>query len=94
MDHLVEAAADARRQAVLDHAIGTYVEHGYKVESVHGFQAVMVKRRSVFTLFNALMTVVTAGLWLIVMVIRAIDPLVDRAVLTVDRRGELHGRFS
>ena len=94
MDDTLDVTSEERRRAVLDHAIGTYVEHGYKVESVHGFQAVMVKRRSVFTLFNALMTVVTAGLWLIVMVIRAIDPLVDRAVLTVDRRGELHGRFS
>lgn len=93
MDEVV-AGQDERRMAVLNHAIGTYVEHGYRVESAHGYQAVVVKRRSALTLFNAVMTVLTAGFWLIVILVRTIDPLVDRAVLNVDADGKLHGRFS
>lgn len=40
---------------------------------------------------NVLLTIVTAGFWLLILALRLLNWPVDRAVLTVDEHGELDG---
>lgn len=79
---------------MLDRAVARYVQHGYTVTSNTGRQAVVVKRQRVNVLVNLLLTVVTAGVWLIVLALRLLNWPTDRAVLTIDAAGELSGEFS
>lgn len=101
-DHFVDPGRVARggqltaeeRRDVLDRAVVRYVQHGYKVESNTGTRAVVAKRQRVFVLPNVALTLVTGGLWLIVLAVKLLNWPSDRAVLTVDAAGELHGEFS
>jgi hypothetical protein len=85
---------DQERRAILDRAVTKYVERGYRVDSNTGRQAVVSKRQRVHLLSNLLLTLVTGGLWLIVLAIRLLNWPSDRAVLTVDASGRLQGEFS
>lgn len=101
-DHFVDPGGVARggqlteddRRALLDRVVAKYVQHGYSVESNNGHQAVVVKRQRLNVLLNLLLTVVTGGLWLIVLGVRLLNWPTDRAVLTIDAAGELRGDFS
>jgi hypothetical protein len=86
--------SEAERRAILDHAVARYVEHGYRVESNTGRQAVVSKKQRVSVLLNLLLTLITGGLWLIVLAVRLLNWPTDRAVLTVTASGELQGEFS
>jgi hypothetical protein len=84
----------AERRALLDRAVAKYVQHGYRVASNDGRRAVVTKRQQVNVLLNLLLTIVTGGLWLVVLALRLLNWPTDRAVLTVDESGELRGEFS
>jgi hypothetical protein len=85
---------EEERRALLDRAVARYVQHGYSVTSNDGHQAVVVKRQRVNVLLNLLLTIVTGGLWLVVLALRLLNWPTDRAVLTIDSAGELSGEFS
>jgi len=101
-DHFVDPGGVARggqlseddRRAILDRAVAKYVQHGYSVKSNNGRQAVVVKRQQVNVLLNLGLTIITGGLWLIVLALRLLNWPTDRAVLTIDAAGELRGEFS
>jgi hypothetical protein len=86
--------SDDERRAMLDRAVAKYVQHGYTVKSHTGYQAVVVKRQRVNVLLNLGLSLITGGLWLIVLALRLLNWPTDRAVLSVDAAGELHGEFS
>lgn len=82
------------RRAILDRAVARYVQHGYRVQSDSGTQAVVAKRQRVSVFPNLLLTVVTGGIWLVFLGFRLLNWPTDRAVLSVDAAGELTGEFS
>jgi hypothetical protein len=84
----------SERQAILDRAVARYVQHGYRVQSHTGTQAVVARRQRVHVLPNLLLAVVTGGIWLGFLGIRLLNWPTDRAVLSVDASGELTGEFS
>lgn len=85
---------DGERRSILDRAVTKYVQHGYSVRSNTGRQAVLVKRQSVNVPLNALLALLTGGLWLILLALRLLNWPTDRVVLSVDESGELQGEFS
>ena len=85
---------EADRRAVLDRAVAKYVQHGYRVESHTGWQAVVAKRQQVHVLLNVALALVTGGLWLIVLAIRLLNWPIDRVVLSIDEHGLITPSFS
>ncbi|MDQ0735319.1 hypothetical protein [Arthrobacter agilis] len=73
----------------LDAAVADYVRRGYAVESRTNTQAVMAKKRRIGWFWNILLSIVTGGLWLIVVIVRLINRKVDRVVLNADPTGML-----
>lgn len=86
--------SDADRRSILDRAVTKYAQHGYSVVSNTGRQAVVSKRQRVNVPVNALLALLTGGLWLVVLALRLLNRPVDRVVLTVDDSGDLRGEFS
>jgi hypothetical protein len=85
---------DEERRSILDRAVTRYVEHGYRVRSNTGRQAVVAKRQSVNVPLNAVLAILTGGFWLILLAVRLLNWPTDLVVLSVDETGELQGRFS
>jgi hypothetical protein len=85
---------EAQRRAVLERAVDAYVQEGYKLESLSSWQAVVTRRQRVRVGVNVLLTVITAGFWLLILALRLLNWPVDRAVLTIDADGNLGGAFS
>ena len=87
-------STEAQRGAVLERAVDAYVQEGYRLESLSSWQAVVTRRQRVRVGVNLLLTIVTAGFWLVILALRLLNWPVDRAVLTVDEHGVLDGAFS
>jgi len=85
---------DEERRAILDRAVTKYVQHGYRVRSNSGRQAVVAKRQPVNVLLNAVLAILTGGFWLILLAIRLLNWPTDVVVLSVDESGVLQGEFS
>ncbi len=86
--------SDAEQRVVLDRVVAKYVQHGYSVQSNTGRQAVVTRRQRVQVGLNLAMTVLTGGIWLLVLAIRLLNWPTDRVVLTIDRHGVLTPEFS
>ena len=71
----------------LDAQVAQYVAKGFAVESRTESQAVLVKRSRIGLFWNVLLTVVTGGLWLIVIAYRLINRKSSRVVLTAREDG-------
>ena len=86
--------SDAEQRVVLDRVVAKYVQHGYSVQSNTGRQAVVTRRQRVQVGLNLALTVLTGGIWLLVLAIRLLNWPTDRVVLTIDRHGVLTPEFS
>ena len=77
------------RIAALDEEVAEWVRHGWRVESRSDFQAVLVSGKPVSHLLHAILTVLTAGLWLIGWLIVAFTGGEERELLSVDPYGNV-----
>lgn len=73
----------------MDQAVEKYVSRGYGVESRTESQVVMSKKATIGWFWNLLFTIITAGLWLLVVLYRLINRKTYRVVLTIDPDGRL-----
>ena len=73
----------------MDQAVAQYVRQGWAVESRTDTQAVLTRKPRIGWFWNILLTLLTGGLWLIVVVFKLINRKVERRVLTVDQSGNL-----
>lgn len=67
---------------MLDQKVAEYVARGYAVESRTDTQAVVSRRKRIGWFLNTVVTVLTGGLWLIVVLYKVINRKVERVVLT------------
>lgn len=80
---------DAQRGAVLNAEVARLARDGYTVESNANMQAVLVKVRRMGWFWNTVLVIVTAGLWLIYVIYRALNRKKDTVILTVDQYGNV-----
>ncbi len=73
----------------MDQAVARYVRNGWAVESRTDTQAVLTRKPKIGWFWNILLSVLTGGLWLIVVVFKLINRKVERKVITVDAVGNL-----
>ncbi|PJJ72330.1 hypothetical protein CLV46_1897 [Diaminobutyricimonas aerilata] len=84
--------SEAQRAEILNTAVAGYVRKGWAAEAISGTQAVLVKTKRIGWFWNLILVLITAGLWLIYVVYRALNRKQKRLVLFVDERGQVHTR--
>ena len=81
---------------IADHALNAevarYTGKGYGVESSTPGQVVLAKKRRVGLFWNVVLSIITGGLWLIVVLYRVLNRKHDRVVLYVDASGAVKRR--
>ncbi len=85
-----DAITTDQQQAILSAEIARYISQGYTAEAVLGATATLTKNKRIGWFWNTVLTVLTAGLWLIVVIFRVVNRKRYTIVLTVDRSGRLH----
>lgn len=78
--------------AVLNAEVARYAARGWTVSSVQGQQAVLQRQKRIGWFWNLILTLVTGGLWLIVVIIRVVNRKVESLIVTVDAYGRISTR--
>jgi len=74
---------------MLDQAVAKYVAQGWAIESRTDTQVVLTRKPKLGWFWNILLTVLTGGLWLIVVFFKLVNRKVERKVLTADTAGNV-----
>jgi len=89
-DNLTALPTDAERRAELVKRLRKYRSDGYAVElSADGFTATLSRKRKLGLWLNLILTILTAGLWLIVVAIKLVNRKTETVVLFVDEAGKI-----
>ncbi len=78
---------DAERRAALDSRVARELADGGNLESQTGYNAVIVKGKKVNHILHLILSVLTAGVWLIVWAILVLTNKRQRIVLHVNDSG-------
>ncbi|KQQ52638.1 hypothetical protein ASF68_10080 [Plantibacter sp. Leaf314] len=78
--------------AVLNAEVARYAARGWSVSSVQGQQAVLQRQKRIGWFWNLVLTLITGGLWLIVVIIRVVNRKVESLIVTVDAYGRISTR--
>ena len=78
------------RKEILGRHISSMVAQGFRVESQSDFQAVMVKGKDVNHILHLILSLVTAGLWLLVWLLLIVTGGEKRSMITVDNFGNVN----
>lgn len=74
---------------MLDQAVAKYVGQGWAIESRTETQAVLTKKARIGWFWNITLSVLTGGIWLLVVIYKLVNRKVERKVLTVDAAGNV-----
>lgn len=80
-------ATEEERRAALDRSVAQYLAGGSVLESTTGTTAVLVTGKPVNHILHLVLSLLTAGLWLIVWVVMILTNHRQRIVLTVGEDG-------
>lgn len=80
---------DEARLAKLNAEVAKYARQGWHVQSVTGFQAVLSRNKKIGFFWNAVLTLITGFIWLIVVAYRVINRKKRTLILTVDAYGKV-----
>jgi hypothetical protein len=70
------------RGTTVDQAVAQYINKGWAVESRTDTQVVLTKKARIGFFWNLVLSVLTGGLWLLVVLYKVINRKVERKVLT------------
>lgn len=87
-------ATDAVRRAALDARIARELADGATLESQSGYNAVLVKGKKVNHILHLILSVITAGFWLIVWAILVLTNRRQRIVLHANEAGVVEASVS
>jgi hypothetical protein len=82
--------SEESRTQVLNAEVARYAQQGWTVQTVNAGQAVLSKVRRMGWFWNTIGVIITAGLWLIYVIYRALNRKRDTVILTVDAYGRIH----
>ena len=74
---------------VVDQAVAKYVSEGWAVESRTDSQVVLSKRARIGWFWNIVLSLLTGGLWLLVVLFKVLNRKTERVVLTLDPSGRV-----
>lgn len=82
-------SVDARR-AALTKALRKYSSEGYAVQmSPDGLQATLTRKRKLNLFLTIILALITAGLWLLVLLFQVLNRKTETVVLYVDEAGKV-----
>jgi len=81
---------DDARARILNAEIARYAAQGWTVQTVSAGQAVLSRNKRMGWFWNLILVLITAGLWLIYVVYRALNRKKQTLVVTVDPQGRVH----
>lgn len=81
--------SDEARAQILNAEVARYAQSGWTVQSVNAGQAVLSKLRRMGWFWNTVGVFITAGLWLIYVIYRALNRKRDTLIITVDAYGQV-----
>ena len=80
---------DTTRAAILNAEVARYANQGWTVSSVSAGQAVLQRKKRIGWFWNLLLVIITAGLWLIVIIIRVVNRKIETRIVRVDAYGRV-----
>ncbi len=81
--------SSAAQSAVLDAEIAKWAKAGWSVTSTSPGQAVLQRKKRIGWFWNLILTLLTGGLWLIVVIIRVVNRKIETRIITVDAAGRV-----
>ncbi|MFL0711659.1 MAG: hypothetical protein ACJLS2_02450 [Microcella pacifica] len=86
------ALTDAAREQILNAEVAKRARDGWVVQSVGGGQAVLGRAKRIGWFWNTILALLTAGIWLIVVIVRVVNRKRETLVITVDQYGKVRTR--
>jgi hypothetical protein len=83
---------DEQRTAILNREVAKHASRGWTVSSVSGSQAVLQRNKKIGFFWNFVLTLLTGGLWLIVVIVKVVNRKQQSLILTVDAYGRMSRR--
>ena len=80
---------EALRGSLLNAEVAQLARDGYVVQSSANYEAVLSRVRRIGWLWNALLVILTGGLWLFYVIYRALNRKSEVVVLAVDQYGQI-----
>lgn len=84
-----EQIPDEARDQILNAEIAKYVARGYSVQSKTTGHAVLSKNKRMGWFWNTVLAIVTAGIWLIWVIYRALNRKTEVLQISVDVTGKV-----
>ena len=78
-----------KRKQILENYVAGKIYEGYKVESIVGTTAVIVRRGVVNHGLHFLLSILTVGFWLIIWLIMVLSRDEERTTIAVDENGDI-----
>jgi len=79
-----------QRTAILNGEIAKWASKGWIVQHADGGQAVLSQNKRIGWFWNLILTLLTGGLWLIVVIVRVVNRKKLTMIITVDQYGKVH----
>jgi hypothetical protein len=76
-----------QQAAILNAEVARLAAQGWTVGSVSAGQGILQRKKRIGWFWNTILTLVTAGLWLIVVIVRVVNRKIETRVVTVDAYG-------
>ena len=86
------AVSEVEVSAILNAEVARYARKGWTVASVSGNQAVLQRNKRMGWFWNLVLTLLTAGLWLIVVFVQLVNRKKRSLIISVDAFGKVSTR--
>jgi len=84
----IQRSFTSREQGeALQAEVARWARDGWTVSHVGGVQAVLQRKKRIGWFWNLILTIITGGLWLIVVIVRVVNRKIETKILTVDGYG-------
>lgn len=78
-----------QQSAILNAEVARLAARGWSVATVSGAQGILQRKKRIGWFWNTILTIVTAGLWLIVVIVRVVNRKIETRIVTVDAYGAI-----
>lgn len=79
-------------EAIFQNEIAAAAKEGWKVESIHGYHAVLTRPKRIGWFWNTILVIITGGLWLIPVIYWALNRKQRTLLINVDSSGKVTRR--
>ncbi|RZU66738.1 hypothetical protein EV379_3104 [Microterricola gilva] len=84
-----ETLSEDARSQILNAEVAKQASRGWNVQTVAAGQAVLSRNKRIGWFWNTILTILTGGLWLIVVIVRVVNRKKNTLVITVDAYGKV-----